>query len=278
MGGYAPAAIKWLADEWVRAIPSAVFSGIVSTRTPAYGYHHARNQLPATDYSVQLPEDKQGDPGASCALDISMNRADMALVTGRLIKSADDPHDPRLNGVRFFYGTVDGQNVVGRDCYFGRFATSDSSHLTHEHIDFTRVNYNNYDLMKNVLSVVTGQGVVDLLPDERKWLGDLITNANVPNNGVSASFRDIQGRLGGLQVAAAADEARDKATLVAVQALAAAVNAGGGDVNVAAIKAKIDEVAAAEGERARALHDQLVKMAEENDELRRRLSEALDPA
>ncbi len=157
MAEYAPQAILWLASQAVAQIPSAKFSGVVGDKSHTFGYHRGRNYLPADDYSRELAEDKAGDGEAASALDLSYSAPQMKVITARLIKSADDPDDLRLNFVREFYGTVDGVSVVGRDTYYGNFAASDDSHLWHVHISFLRKYANSLDAMRAVLSVLIGE-------------------------------------------------------------------------------------------------------------------------
>ena len=109
------------------------------------------------DYSIQLPEDRAGDGDAASALDISYDQARMRLVTGRLLASAKDDNDPRLNVCREFYGTLDNKNVTGWDTHYGRPETSDDSHLWHVHVSFLRRYANDDDAMNAVLSVILGE-------------------------------------------------------------------------------------------------------------------------
>ncbi|MEV0645067.1 hypothetical protein AB0I28_07360 [Phytomonospora sp. NPDC050363] len=157
MAEYAPEAIRWLATQIVDQIPKAVLSGIVGDSAHTYGYHRARNKLPKTDYSRQLAEDKAGDGDAASALDVTFDTKGMKLVTGRLMASAKDAADPRLNVVREFYGTVDGKKVCGWDTYYNRSATSDPSHLWHVHISFRRKFATSKSAMADVLSVILGE-------------------------------------------------------------------------------------------------------------------------
>jgi hypothetical protein len=167
---YAPRAIRDLADQICAAIPSAKLAGILGDAQHGYGYHRARAVLPGDDYSVQLPEDRAGDAWAASALDISMSPVAMRLVTGRLLASAKDVDDPRLDVCREFFGTVDGRTVVGWDTYYGTPATSDDSHLWHVHVSFLRKYANDPAAMAAVLSVITGDDNMALAPDERSLL------------------------------------------------------------------------------------------------------------
>lgn len=162
-----PAMQKFAAD-WEAAIDSAskrgdaaTISGIVGDTDHRRdgGYHISREDQPATNYSVVLPEDKGGSSAWASAVDMSMRPEQMALVTGRLLASAKDVTDSRLNYCREFYGTLNGRDVVGWDTYYGTPATSDDSHLWHVHISFLRKFANDPAAMAAVLSVITGTGV-----------------------------------------------------------------------------------------------------------------------
>lgn len=158
MPEYAPSAIRWLADEIIDVVPSAEMSGIVGDPSHTYGYHRARNALPSSDYSVQTSPDKQGDGWAASALDIKMNSTHMKLVTKRLLASAKDANDPRLNALREFFGTTDGSSVAGWDCYYGREAHSDdSSHTWHIHMSILRKYANDRAALAGVRSVFIGE-------------------------------------------------------------------------------------------------------------------------
>jgi hypothetical protein len=153
---YAPDALLWLADEIVDAIPSAEFSGIAGDPSHTYGYHRCRNVLPSSDYSVQTGPDRAGDGNAASALDISYNATWMRTITKRLLDSAKDQNDLRLNCCREFFGTLDGDTVTGWDTYYGEPSTSDDSHLWHVHISVLRKYANDRDALAGVLSVIKG--------------------------------------------------------------------------------------------------------------------------
>lgn len=162
MAEYAPEALKWLADEIIEAIPSAQFSGIVGDADHVYGYHRCRNKLPPDDYSVQTKPDREGDGWAASALDMKFNAEWMKTITRRLLDSAKDQNDPRLNYMREFFGTLDGNNVTGWDTYYGKPVTSDDSHLWHIHMSILRKYCTSKEKMANILSVIKGEDTMDL--------------------------------------------------------------------------------------------------------------------
>lgn len=159
MATVATPSMRALAIAWTNAIPGATLSGIVGdlAHQAEGGYHISRQDNSPDDYSVQLPPDKLGDPTWASAIDMSMPPTQMKLVTSRLLASAKDLNDPRLDVCREFYGTLDGITVTGWDTYYGVPATSDDSHLWHVHVSFLRAYANDPAAMNAVLSIVTGQ-------------------------------------------------------------------------------------------------------------------------
>ena len=167
MATVATAVLRKFADDWENALPSAVLSGIVGDpdHMAEGGYHVSREDQPSSgDYSIQLAEDREGPSNAASAVDMNHSAAEMALVTRRLLNSAQDQNDPRLNYCREFYGTLDGKNVTGWDTYYGSSRTSDRSHLWHIHLSFLRKYVNDPIAMAAVLSVIKGETVA-------QWLG-----------------------------------------------------------------------------------------------------------
>jgi hypothetical protein len=152
---YAPDAIEGLFDAIAREFDSAEFSGIVGDQYHTYGYHRGRHYVSSADYSVQLADDQKGSGEAACGLDVSLNDADMATVTRRLI-DAVNRNDPRLIGCRSFLGTTDGYTVTGRDCRSGAWITGDPSHLWHEHFSIIRKYADDHDAMQDLASIITG--------------------------------------------------------------------------------------------------------------------------
>lgn len=157
---YAPASLVQLGRDWENAIGSAQFSGVVGDASHGYGYHLAANQLPTSDYSMKLEEDRVGiDRNAASAIDMTMNTSDMKLVTGRFYRSWQDPNDPRLNYTREAIGTLDGNNVIYMDTHYNTRGSSDASHLWHVHVGFKRRYATSPEAAKAVLSVVRGETV-----------------------------------------------------------------------------------------------------------------------
>src|SRR5579864_591885 len=135
---YAPDAILNAWNIVHAAMPQSELGGILSNT--GAGYHPSRNEVPASDYSVQQPYDRTGDPNAASAIDITLrNPADMATVTQRMIDETLANGDTgRLRGCRSFFGTTDGYTVIGMDVPGRYWVTSDPSHLYHLHVSGKR--------------------------------------------------------------------------------------------------------------------------------------------
>jgi hypothetical protein len=156
MTEYAPAAIQGLFNQIHAAIPAAVMSGILGDAAHTYGYHRGRNYVPASDYSVQLAEDKQGDGEAANGLDLSWSDASWQYTVSQRLLAAKN--DSRMHACREFYGSTDGVTVCGWDYYGGYAVTSDSSHLWHIHLSILRKYANDPDALSGIASVITGGG------------------------------------------------------------------------------------------------------------------------
>lgn len=185
MAEHAPDGLQWLAREIIKVIPTAEMSGIVGDPSHTYGYHRARNVLPGGDYSVQLPTDHRGDGDAASALDIKYSAKWMKIVTQRLMDSAKDQNDPRLNCVREFFGTVNGSTVAGWDTYYGTPATSDDSHLWHVHISVLRQYNNDKTKLADILSVIKGDDDMPSVKD--MWTGYKIEKQD-PKSGTQSAM------------------------------------------------------------------------------------------
>ena len=81
----------------------------------------------------------------------------MKIITKRLMDSAKDQNDPRLNCMREFFGTLDGSTVSGWDTYYGKSASSDDSHLWHVHMSILRKYANDKTALGKILAVILGE-------------------------------------------------------------------------------------------------------------------------
>jgi hypothetical protein len=114
-------------------------------------------------YCVRFSLDlNHGPRDKARAIDYTMGPAKIKKYTGRLVRAADR-NDPRMRPVRDFYGTVDGNNVIGRirdnDTENYRWSSSDTSHLWHIHISFWAAFVNNWVVLSGVLSVLRGESL-----------------------------------------------------------------------------------------------------------------------
>jgi hypothetical protein len=153
---YAPSAIRSAATTITGGIGGAVFSGVVGDAAHSYGYHLARNQLPGSDYSVQLAADREGNGDAASALDISLPPDQMIAVTARL-RAAAKAGDPRLYALREFAGTLDGRTTFNRDLSNATegFGNWDDSHLWHIHLSGYRRYADDADAWRAIADVFT---------------------------------------------------------------------------------------------------------------------------
>lgn len=161
-------------------------SGIANAGSP--GYHTSRADLlrqgRSGDYSIQAPADRRGNANNAAGFDLSLNAAEMKLVTTRL-RTACTPvngsYDPRIECIREFIGCLDGENVCG----YNRVATgsasrsrtgwfssgfSDSSHRWHIHVSVLRDRVDIDNDMRGLAEVIAG-----LKPGALGWKGSTVT-------------------------------------------------------------------------------------------------------
>jgi hypothetical protein len=162
--GYVTGASAWLADQLLALEPGTQWGGTYAAKP---GYHNTRNANSPQNYSVvDRPPDDGGPGDKAAAYDWTFPEAQsgdytrIAKYTSRLLASAQDWGDPRLNGWREFYGQADADSYVeGWDCRYGYACTSDSSHLWHLHLSENRDQTESYDNKKALLSVLKGETV-----------------------------------------------------------------------------------------------------------------------
>jgi hypothetical protein len=118
------------------------------------------------NYSVAEAINRQEPRGVGRALDITLPLSLMILLTGRLA-AAVKARDPRLRGLREFFGTLDGSVVYGRSHRGPDTAwyesTADSSHLWHLHLSVFTPFADDWDALDAVLSVLLGESLDDYL-------------------------------------------------------------------------------------------------------------------
>lgn len=136
------------------------------------GYHNTRAANLAYwpgNYSVVLPLDKLGPSDKSAGVDWTFRSAQggnydrIRLYSSRLLVAAK-ARDPRLAGLREFYGQADADTAVeGWDLANHESASSDSSHLWHIHFSFWRAYVMVMAAVEGVLSVLKGETLADYL-------------------------------------------------------------------------------------------------------------------
>jgi peptidoglycan hydrolase-like protein with peptidoglycan-binding domain len=163
-----PDPIWWL---WLRLHelePGTQLGGIYADKS---GYHNTRDRNRSRwpgNYSIRESEDLGGPADKAAAFDWTFpdaqagRYATIAKYTQRLLASGRDRNDPRLDGLREFYGQADtDRGVEGWDCRHLYDITSDSSHLWHIHLSFDRDKVLSYALVDAVFSVLRGETVAE---------------------------------------------------------------------------------------------------------------------
>lgn len=178
MGEYAPSTLVTLGKNIAKAIPGGTFSGVLGDNAHSYGYHRARNVLPASDYSRTLKRDKSGDGWAASAVDVSFTPKSQRLVTRRLLDAAK-AKDPRLKALREFFGSLDSKKVRGYDlAYHSDSNQADNSHLWHVHLSIFRKYANDAKTVAGILSVIKGDDMsLDKKDAKTVWSTDGIVPA-----------------------------------------------------------------------------------------------------
>jgi hypothetical protein len=175
-----------------RIYASAVFSGIVGDtrhrRLKQGTYHLSREDNPSGTYSVVRPDDRagQGPNDAAAAFDISMNRADMALATHRLMSAWANDNDPRrkyLNAFNGWGGSGDAQrfDIVARN-----ISRASPDHKWHVHVEIRRAYVTSSAMVKAILSLLRGEPVV-------VYMASIGVRPNPPN--VKPSAPSYPGRV-----------------------------------------------------------------------------------
>lgn len=247
---YVTPEMDWLWQQLLALEPTTKLGGVYANKP---GYHNIRNNLPSWDYSVcDQPPDGGGPGDKAAAIDWTFpdaqggNYTRIAKYTKRLLASAQDPNDPRLNGWREFYGQADDDSYVeGWDCRYGVPATSDSSHLWHIHISENRDQTTSKANKEALLSVLKGQSVDDWLGPDAIMGGDgaVLLNCPYDNNRLDLFLvgptKSVIHRwwTGGMNTAwtGSGVKTEDLGGSVEVGTLTAAWAPDGGSVNIAAL-------------------------------------------
>lgn len=184
-----PGLSDWITDAmwwfWLRLQelePTSQLGGIAAAKR---GFHSTGNYNLANypnDYSIREAVNRQGPwwRTKSSALDWTFPEAHqrdyarIAKYMQRLLASARDPNDPRLDVLYEFFGQADNDDhVEGWNEYQDRDATSDISHWFHIHFSVLRLFCGDFWAMWQVLTVLMGWTVA-------QWRASL-PGATTPN-------------------------------------------------------------------------------------------------
>jgi hypothetical protein len=162
-GANETAAQRWLMNQLL-ALQSGTTDGGIYANKP--GYHNTRAGNSSSDYSVTDAEDRGGPADKAAAIDWTFTDAQngrfatIALYSNRLLASARNAADPRLDGWREFFGNADNDRLEeGYDFRYERFIerTGDGTHLWHIHLSEDRDKVLSYDNKVAALSVLKGE-------------------------------------------------------------------------------------------------------------------------
>jgi hypothetical protein len=144
-------------------------AGIVGDRNHSFGFHLSYNDLrslgiASSDYSLQPARNMKGGkahPDDASALDVHFGPKGMITVTKRLIASAQDPHDHRLDALYEFCGTTNGTHPHPFTVYTGTNDPNntqgwDSSHDSHVHLSIMRDKCNDEAALLPIADVIAG--------------------------------------------------------------------------------------------------------------------------
>lgn len=223
------------------------------------GYHRSRrwvltspdSRYGSSDYSVTRTLDQSGDPDWVSAFDFTPgvwgsaeNRRRMQLITSRVYVAAQHG-DPRLANLREFAGTLDGKTVITFNCADGSIkAPFDISHLDHGHGSLWRSRAANSHT--GIVDVMLGIPEVDMDANQAQQLTNLHEwTKNYLQGNVTGTWPHSGGVLPELVPNKRLNlipglTAQVTALTAAVQTLADAVNAGGGNIDTAAILAAVE--------------------------------------
>lgn len=265
------------------------------------GYHRSRNWVlnspdssyGSRDYSVTQAADKLGDSDWTCAFDFTPaawgtpdNRAKMIIITGR-VRAAARARDPRLAALREFAGTEDGRTVVTFYCSDGSAKDPfDSSHLDHVHGSIWR-GQAAVDL-SGVFAIMTGGAKMS------EWAANpsptqpwALTQGNAGYAGqqrdtaLAFAWQAANEANAGVK-AVGADTANIKSTVAAMTTTLNSVlqllQSGGGNVDTAAVIARMNALAAEDAARDSALKTELDAALARETQLRLDLAAAFAAA
>jgi peptidoglycan hydrolase-like protein with peptidoglycan-binding domain len=150
----------WLWLACLGFIPGVRLGGIYANKPGNHNTVLANLANWPNNYSVRNPIDRRDPKTKARAIDLTMDDTWMRTITRRLLDGAAR-RDKRMRCVKEFFGTVDGNNVVGRikdsEDASWRTASSDSSHLWHEHIGIHTPYVDDRDAVEGLASLLSGE-------------------------------------------------------------------------------------------------------------------------
>jgi len=165
------------------------------------GYHRSRRWVRTSVYCVsrtysvsRTPGDRAGgDSNAICALDFKPKTLAQLVAACRRLDEAT--RAGRLEKITEWYGTFNGEKVVGFDNISNRAASSDPSHLWHGHLSFDRGRVD--ESHADVFEVLTGDD--DMTPEQ---FADMLEDPGRTGARVRKALRhEVWGRGTGLTTA-----------------------------------------------------------------------------
>lgn len=144
------------------------------------------------NYSIREAINRREPRDVGRALDITLSDADMRTLTRRLAWAVETD-DPRLEGLREFFGTIDGRTVFGRSrrgpdtAWYS--STADSSHLWHIHLSFFTPFADDWAALAGLVSILIGQSLTDYLN------GGAIMQQDLPRHGDTGTWVGFFQRL-----------------------------------------------------------------------------------
>lgn len=209
------------------------------------GYHIGGNTVPDSDYSrAESPRDRAITTASASAFDLGGEFDRFQEITLGIV-GACKRQDFRTRDIREVIYTPDGVTVRRWD-RLGIRSGGDDSHLFHTHISFFRDSEGRRSAADNFLGLLRelfeGGDTMSARSDEilSRWADGFPTLADgkTPLTPVQWRIRDEKWQAQ-ITASLAASAVREQASMVAIDALAKAIQAGGGSVDVAAIKAEI---------------------------------------
>lgn len=161
----------WRLWEETAALTPGIRLGGIYADKPCYHNTVIANKAKwPTGYCIKLPLDLKGPLDKSRAIDWTMSEVEMIKRTGYLKRAADHPFDNRLGAMREFIGTLNGKDVYclirNADGIWEFDGGRDATHLWHVHGSIFTFYCNNWEELRKIVSVWSGQTWEEWLQQE----------------------------------------------------------------------------------------------------------------